>query len=73
MAAKDGIHVVLMVKNTKPVPLGYDASRKAVVGDYNTAAQTRLLEATVRFLRERSKILIAPDYVRDYRPADPTP
>jgi hypothetical protein len=66
--SKDGIHVVLMVKNAKPVPLGYEASRKQVSGDYDNAAQMRLLEATMKFLRDRSKILIAPDYAAQYRP-----
>ncbi len=70
---KDGIHVVLMVKNTKPVPQGYEASRKAVFSDYNNAAQARLLAATLKFLRDRSKILIAPDYAADYKPQDPPP
>lgn len=65
---KDGVHVVMMLSNKKPVPLGYDASRKQVYGDYNDAAQTRLLDATMRFLRSRSKILIAPDYSGVYKP-----
>lgn len=73
VALKDGIHVILMLKNIKPVPQGYDASRKAVFSDYNNAAQARLLAATLKFLRERSKILIAPDYAADYKPQDPTP
>jgi hypothetical protein len=28
----------------------------------------RVLEATMQFLRRRSKILIAPDYAGDYKP-----
>jgi hypothetical protein len=73
VALKDGIHIVFMVKNIKPVPLGYDASRKSVYSDYNNAAQARLLADTLKFLRDRSKILIAPDYAADYQPQDPAP
>jgi hypothetical protein len=65
---KDGVHIVMMLSNKKPVPLGYDASRKQVYGDYNDAAQARLLDATMKFLRTRSKILIAPDYSGVYKP-----
>jgi len=64
----DGIHIVLMVKNAKPVPLGYAASRSQVFSDYRDSAQHRLLEATMAFLRRRSTILIAPDYAGRYSP-----
>jgi hypothetical protein len=35
--------------------------------DLKNAQQERLIAATMQFLRERSKILIAPDY-SDYEP-----
>jgi parvulin-like peptidyl-prolyl isomerase len=66
--AADGIHVVQMVKNLRPVPLSFEASHAQVSADYKDSTQTRLLEATMKFLRDKAKILIAPDYVHDYKP-----
>jgi hypothetical protein len=68
VAAKDGIHVVQMIKNDKPVPLGYEAARPRVFSDYNDAAQARIMDSTMKFLRGRAKILIGADYAGDYRP-----
>jgi hypothetical protein len=63
----DGYHVVRMVKNTPPKPLTYAEARPQVLTDYKTAQQTRLMNNTINFLRNRSKILIADDY-SDYNP-----
>ena len=62
------IHIVRVVKNTRPVPLGYEASRPRVFTDFKAAAQMRLLEATMAFLRSRATILIAKDYAGIYKP-----
>jgi hypothetical protein len=64
----DGVHIVLMVRNAKPVPQGYAASRTQVFSDYRSFAQQRALEETMAFLRRRSSILIAADYAERYRP-----
>jgi parvulin-like peptidyl-prolyl isomerase len=68
MALADGIHVVQVVKNGKPLPLGYEASRPQVFSDYRSDAQAHLVESTMAFLRARSKILIAKDYAGRYKP-----
>lgn len=68
LAADDGIHVLKVESNTRPVPLSYRRSRQQVFTDYKTDAQARLMEATLNFLRGRSKILIADDYSGDYKP-----
>jgi parvulin-like peptidyl-prolyl isomerase len=68
IAASDGIHIIKMMKNNRPIPLDFAAARAQVLSDYNTAAQTHLLDATAKFLRSRAKILIADDYAGDYRP-----
>jgi parvulin-like peptidyl-prolyl isomerase len=65
---KDGVHVVVMVKNNRPVPQSFQDSHSQVLTDYKAASETRMLDATLKFLRSRSKILIASDYARDYRP-----
>jgi parvulin-like peptidyl-prolyl isomerase len=67
LSATDGIHILKVLKNKVPVPLSFERARLQVMTDLKDAQQTRLMEATMRFLRERSKILIATDYP-DYPP-----
>jgi parvulin-like peptidyl-prolyl isomerase len=67
LPAADGIHIFKVIKNKVPVPLTFDRARLQVMTDLKDAQQTRLMEATMKFLRDRSKILIATDY-RDYKP-----
>lgn len=66
--ADDGIHVVKVLANAKPVPLTFARSRQQVFTDYQNEGETRLMDATLGFLRGRSKILIADDYKDDYKP-----
>jgi hypothetical protein len=68
VALADGVHVVQILANRQPVPLPFEAARAQVRTDYVDSLQTRLMDNTVRFLRRRAKILIAPDYAGDYRP-----
>lgn len=68
VALADGIHVAQVLKNDKPVPLGFEASRPQVYSDYRSDAQARLMDSTMRFLLARSKILIARDYAGRYKP-----
>jgi hypothetical protein len=49
------------------VPLSFDRARLQVLTDFKNAQQERLMTATMRFLRERSRIQIATDY-SDYHP-----
>ena len=63
----DGIHIVKVIKDKVPVPLSFERARLQVLTDLKNAQQERLMAATMRFLRERSKILIAGDYT-DYKP-----
>jgi parvulin-like peptidyl-prolyl isomerase len=63
----DGLHIVKVIKDKVPVPLSFERARLQVLTDLKNAQQERLMAATMKFLRERSKILIAPDY-SDYTP-----
>ena len=63
----DGIHIVKIINNKLPVPLSFERARLQVLTDFKNVQQERLMAATMRFLRERSKILIASDYT-DYKP-----
>jgi parvulin-like peptidyl-prolyl isomerase len=65
--AADGIHIVRVIKDKVPVPLSFEHARLQVLTDLKNAQQERLMAATMKFLRERSKILVAPDYA-DYKP-----
>ncbi len=63
----EGIHIVKVVKNKVPVPLTFERARLQVLTDFKNAQQERLMTATMKFLRERAKIMIATDYT-DYKP-----
>ena len=63
----DGIHLVKVLNDKVPVPLSFERARLQVLTDLKNAQQERLMSATMRFLRERAKILIASDY-SDYKP-----
>jgi parvulin-like peptidyl-prolyl isomerase len=67
LQAEAGIHIVKVIGNKVPVPLSFERARLQVLTDLKNAQQERLMAATMKFLRERSKILIAPDY-SDYKP-----
>jgi len=69
----DGIHLVLMIRNHKPQPLGFEASHAQVFSDYKTYAETAILDSTLGFLRNRAKIVIADDYSALYHPGQPLP
>ncbi len=67
LSAADGVHVVEVLKNKVPVPLSFEQAQLRVLTDYKNAQQQRLESAMLQFLRERAKILIAPDYP-DFKP-----
>jgi parvulin-like peptidyl-prolyl isomerase len=67
LQAEGGLHIVMVIKDKVPVPLSFERARLQVLTDLKNAQQERLMAATMKFLRERSKILIAPDY-SDYAP-----
>lgn len=67
LLAADGVHILKVIKNKVPVPLTFDRARLQVMTDLKDAQQTRLMQATLKFLRGRSKILVATDY-GDYKP-----
>ena len=63
----DGIHIVKVFQDKQPVPLTFERAKLQVLTDFKNAQQEKLMTATMRFLRERSKILVASDYA-DYKP-----
>jgi hypothetical protein len=66
IAADDGVHVVQMIKQVKPLPLTFERVRSQVLNDYITAAKKRLEDADLQYLRDKGDILIADDYADAY-------
>ncbi len=67
LSEPDGVHVVKVIRDKVPVPLSFERARLQVLTDLKNAQQERLMAASMRFLRERAKILVASDY-SDYKP-----
>jgi parvulin-like peptidyl-prolyl isomerase len=62
------VHVVQVIKNEMPRPLDFNDARDQVLTQYKDAEQTRVMNATLKFLRSKSTIAIAKDYASDYQP-----
>jgi parvulin-like peptidyl-prolyl isomerase len=61
IARADGIHVLYMLKNKKPVPFDFAAARDQVLTDYLHDAISHLRTGDEAFLRKRANVLIADD------------
>lgn len=57
----DGIHVLEMQRNKRPVPFGFAAARAQVLSDYRNQAVDKLKLSGEAFLRKRANVLIADD------------
>ena len=61
IAGPDAIHVLYMVKNSKPMPFDFGAARDQVLTDYRNDAIAHLRIGDEAFLRKRANVLIAGD------------
>jgi hypothetical protein len=61
LSLPDGIHVLCMLKNKRPIPFDFAAARDQVLTDYRGDAIGRLRTGDEGFLRKRANILIADD------------
>ncbi|MEO8375566.1 MAG: peptidyl-prolyl cis-trans isomerase [Sphingomonas bacterium] len=59
--AADGVHIVQMIQNKRPVPTPYTEARDQVLRDFLADKVARLQEGNKRFLRKRADIKIASD------------
>jgi parvulin-like peptidyl-prolyl isomerase len=57
----DGIHILYMLKNSKPAPFDFPMARDRVLNDYRNEAIGHLRESDEAFLRKRANVLIAAD------------
>jgi hypothetical protein len=71
--APDGIHIVQMVKNVKPLPLTFERVRSQVLTEFIAVAKKKLEDADLRYLRDKADILIADDYAAAYEKAQGEP
>jgi parvulin-like peptidyl-prolyl isomerase len=62
IAQPDGTHVLVMDKNTPPVPLAFAEARERVVSDYRRDAEARVQQQEEKYLRAQADIRIAPGY-----------
>jgi parvulin-like peptidyl-prolyl isomerase len=61
VAASDGVHVLVMASNKRPVQRDFAAARAQVLIDWRNEAIARLQADDAQFLRKRANILIADD------------
>lgn len=61
IALSDGIHVLEMERNKRPVPFDFAAARAQVLSDYRKQAIDRSKASGESFLRKRANVLIADD------------
>ncbi len=57
----DGIHVLYMVKNKRPVPFDFAKARPQVLNDYRNQAIEQLKAGDESFLRKRANVRVADD------------
>jgi PPIC-type PPIASE domain len=57
----DGVHVLYVEKNRRPVPFDFAGARAQVLSDYRNEAIDRLKASGESFLRKRANVLIADD------------
>lgn len=61
IAGADGMHVLYMFKNKRPLPFDFAAARDQVLTDYRNDAIGHLRTGDEAFLRKRANVLIADD------------
>jgi parvulin-like peptidyl-prolyl isomerase len=57
----DGVHVLYMVANKRPVPFDFDKARPQVLNDYRSHAIDQLKAGDESFLRKRANVRVADD------------
>lgn len=60
--APDGVHVLVMIRNNRPVLQSFEAATPKLLVDYKAATQARLDKGELAYLRDKAAILIAPGY-----------
>ena len=58
----EGVHLLLMTRNVRPVALGFDKAREQVANDYRKEAAAKVERQDETYLRDKADILVAPEY-----------
>jgi PPIC-type PPIASE domain/SurA N-terminal domain len=61
IALSDGVHVLYMISNKRPVPFDFAKARPQVLNDYRSHAIEQLKAGDESFLRKRANVRIADD------------
>jgi parvulin-like peptidyl-prolyl isomerase len=60
----DGVHLIAMIKRRYAIPLTYEQASSRVWNDVKLAAEAKVRDANLEYLRNRADIVVAPDYAR---------
>jgi hypothetical protein len=58
----DGMHLLVMTRNVRPVALPFDRAHEQVANDYRKEAEAKLERQDEAYLRDKADILVAPEY-----------
>jgi parvulin-like peptidyl-prolyl isomerase len=58
----EGVHLLAMTRNVRPVALAFDKAREQVANDYRREAEAKVERQDETFLRDKADILVAPEY-----------
>jgi PPIC-type PPIASE domain len=58
----EGLHLLVMTRNVRPVALGFDKAREQVANDYRKEAAAKVERQDETYLRDKADILVAPEY-----------
>ena len=58
----EGIHLLAMTRNVRPIALGFDKAREQVANDYRKEAAAKVERQDETYLRDKADILVAPEY-----------
>jgi hypothetical protein len=62
ISTPEGIHLLAMTRNVRPVALGFDKAREQVANDYRREAAAKVERQDETYLRDKADILVAPEY-----------
>jgi len=58
----EGVHLLAMTRNVRPVALAFAKAREQVANDYRREAEAKVERQDETFLRDKADILVAPEY-----------
>jgi parvulin-like peptidyl-prolyl isomerase len=59
---QEGVHLLAMTRNVRPVALAFSKAREQVANDYRKEAEAKVERQDETYLRDKADILVAPEY-----------